>query len=269
MNYLESIGLTDEQKAARTGKIGGSHANIIMSGNTEKIMKLWEEMTGKREPEDLSNILCVMLGNATEEFNAAWYQKQTGDTVTNRGESRSIEGSYMACTLDGLCKGGDAVWEAKHVGGYESFETVAGRYAPQLHHNMIVCGLERAVLSVISGNSGYDYAEFELDPFYAEALTEAEEKFWRCVQEDTPPHDITPSIKPSWDKMRVVDMTGNNEWALHAGIYLDNKDAHKAFESAKRSLKKLVDDDVREASGYGITVARDKRGALRFKESST
>jgi predicted phage-related endonuclease len=262
------MGLTSEQKERRRKYIGGSDANIIMGGDPEKIYRLWEIKTGRRDDDDLSDNLAVMMGHATEDFNAAWYEKKTGDTVTNRGGHRVHDAvKYSACSLDGICRDGSAVWEAKHVGGREDRETIVCRYMPQLHHNMFVCGLNMAVLSVFEGNSHWWSQEIAADPFYMEALCEAEEAFWKCVTGDRPPVDLpAPPSPPPFDSMRIVDMTGSNQWAASAADYLANETAAKAFEKARKELKGLVEVDVRRAYGHGICIERDQRGALRFRE---
>lgn len=266
-DLLASLGISAADQERRRKFIGGSDANIIMSGDTEKIYRLWEDKTGKREMDDLSDILAVMMGHATEPFNAAWYTKKTGDPVTKRNEWRQHPScDFASCSLDGLCQDGAAIFEAKHIGGHEERETIINRYMPQIHHNAEVCALGVAVLSVFEGNSTWWKQEIEIDPFYTEALFEAEARFWKCVQEDTPPVDLpAPPEPPPFDKMRTVEMTGNNYWASLAADYLENEGAAKTFEAAKKDLKGLVEHDVRLAFGHGIEIARDQRGALRFR----
>lgn len=270
-NLIATLGLTDAQKTERLKSLGGSDANVIMGGDPEKVYRLWEEKTGKRESDDLSGILAVMMGHATEEFNVAWYEKITGDSVTNRNETRKHPKiPYMACNLDGICKGGEAVWEAKHVGGFETIDIVIQRYMPQLHHNAGVCGLNEAVISVLIGNGKYEWFPVDIDPFYLEQVIEAEESFWKCVTSDTPPVNLPePPKPPPHDKMREVDMSGNNQWASLAVDYFDNHGAAALFEKSKSELKKLVDPDVKKAYGYGLVIQRDKRGALRITEDKS
>ena len=49
----------------RQGFIGGSDMRRIMDGDW---VSLWEEKTGRTQPEDLSNHLAVQLGTYTEDF---------------------------------------------------------------------------------------------------------------------------------------------------------------------------------------------------------
>lgn len=94
--------LTEQQKAFRKQGLGGSDANIIMSGDQEKILRLWKEKRGEIEPEDLSRVLPVRMGSFTEAFNITWFEEETGKTVTRQGEQViSSEIPFMLCTLDG------------------------------------------------------------------------------------------------------------------------------------------------------------------------
>ena len=51
--------------------IGGSDACRITSGDW---INLWEEKTGRKEPEDLSKKLAVQIGIATEKVNLQFLQ---------------------------------------------------------------------------------------------------------------------------------------------------------------------------------------------------
>ena len=77
--------LTAEQIAFRKTVIGGSDANILMSGDNEKIFRLWQEKRGERESDDLSEILVVQMGIWTEAFNRIWFTKTTGRSVRAAG----------------------------------------------------------------------------------------------------------------------------------------------------------------------------------------
>ena len=62
----------------RRNFIGGSDCVQIMH---EDWLELWLVKTGRKEPEDLSEILPVQLGSFTEEFNLDWFSKQHENCV--------------------------------------------------------------------------------------------------------------------------------------------------------------------------------------------
>ena len=66
----------------RRGFIGGSDARIIMGNDEEALLRLWREKRGEEEPEDLSGNLIVQLGVVTEHLNRHWYERNTGQEVT-------------------------------------------------------------------------------------------------------------------------------------------------------------------------------------------
>jgi len=259
---------TPQWHEERRHGIGGSDANVIMSGDAEKILDLWKIKTGKKEPEDLSGEFRVSLGTYTEPFNADWFFYKTELPVIARGDKRvSRERPWMRATLDGevpMPDGKTAVWEAKHTSARFSMKEAVARYQPQLHHNMIVTGARKAYLSVIFGNE-WDYEEVEYDATYAQALLKAETEFWECVRLGLPPSDEPQIVVPP-EASKVVDMTGNNEWASAASEWLLCKNYATQFDTAAATLKKMVASDVRAASGHGIRIARDKRRALRITQ---
>lgn len=262
------LGLTAAQLQERKTGFGGSNANTLLSGDDAKIMQMWLEFTNQAEPEDLSRVLPVQMGTFTEPLNRHWYTLTTGNEVTEAGAMmRHPEHAFMRCTLDGLVPAEGAIFEAKHVNQFSKIDAVAQKYMPQLHHNMAVCGLSRAVLSVFVGTMTYDVMMVEADPFYTENLIAAEAHFWDCVQTMTPPGDIAAPVAPALPtQFRTVDMTGNNAWGASAHNWLRNQTAAKLFKAADADIKSLVEFDVSEAFGHGIKCTRAKNGALTIRE---
>jgi len=272
---LSKLGLSAEQLARRRRAIGGSDANILMSGDDERIYNLWPEKRGERQPDDLSDVLIVQMGSYLEPFTVAWFEKVTGRGVISRGrEERHASIEYMACTLDGMTVTPDgkqsAVFEAKFCQPF-NFDrgAILLRYMPQLTHNAIVTGVEHAVLACLVGSGQFHVIDVEIDPFYAASLLEREREFWECVQSGKAPNGFTP-VRPviPASEMRTVDMTGSNEWASHAADWLEYREPAKRFDAAAKSLKSLVADDVCEAHGHGIRVKRNARRALTISEDT-
>lgn len=255
------LGLTPEQIAERHKGIGGSDAGKIMAGEW---YQLWAEKTGVAKPEDLSRVLPVQLGSFTESFNAFWFTQETGRAVSNRGELVvSKKYPFMRCNLDGLTTADDlrAIWQAKHVSGREPVEVVTQRYTPQVTHEMLVLGVERAVLSLLIGTDKFVAVDLVLDEFYASQLVDQERKFWHHVETKTPPPDAPVIAAPvAIKEMRKLDLSADNMFVALASDWLANKAAAATFKAAEAGLKAKVPDDVSEARGGGIVVKRDGRG---------
>ena len=271
------FGLTKKELELRRKTVGGSDANIIMHGDIAKIHRLWQVKRGEAEPEDLSGILPVVMGQWTEELNRIWFQKQTGLTIKRAGE-RIIhpKHEWMHATLDGVVvNAGEAghsaaLFEAKHTNPFNfSLEDFIDRYQPQMQHNMMDAGVDSCYLSYFKGKLAWDFEVISSDLFYCEALITAEQAFMDSVKGDKPPPTTPPMtsgpVRPSGT--RVQDMNGNNAWASLARDWQNHKGAAGEFATAAKGLKGLVDDDVGHAHGYGVEVKRDKRGSLRIKEA--
>src|SRR6516162_9072432 len=85
----------------RRSFIGGSDARTIMGDDGAALVRLWKEKRGEVEPEDLSGDLLVQLGGVTEQLNRHWYEKNTGQAITEvqRQVFHPVH-RWMAATLD-------------------------------------------------------------------------------------------------------------------------------------------------------------------------
>ena len=120
--------------------IGGSDARIIMGDDEAALLRLWREKRGEVEPEDLSGNLIVQLGSVTEDLNRRWYERNTGQAVTEvqRQVFHPVK-RWMAATLDGMVKATGAVFEAKFMLPWTfSEEAAVTKHMAQLQHNMWV-----------------------------------------------------------------------------------------------------------------------------------
>src|SRR5512136_1693485 len=107
---------TSNKASARRHFIGGSDARIIMGGDEAALLRLWREERGETEPEDLSGNLIVQLGLVTEPLNRHWYERNTGQVITEvqrRVYHPVIR--WMAATLDGMVEATGVVFEAKFM----------------------------------------------------------------------------------------------------------------------------------------------------------
>jgi predicted phage-related endonuclease len=252
----------------RRGFIGGSDAQVIMGSDEAALLRLWREKRGEVEPEDLSDNLIVQLGLITESLNRHWFERNTGQIITDvqrRVQHPVIR--WMAATLDGMVEQSGAVFEAKFMLPWSFSEVAAAeKYMPQLHHNMWVVNAKAAVLSIITGGGKWVEITIPPDPLYQHVLLTAEKKFWRCVESGKPPRlfGIEPP-RPRIEAVRMVDMSASNAWAEFSGVFLRTREAHLEHENAKAELKSLMPEDAKEAAGHGIRAKRSKSGAVSFE----
>ena len=176
----------------RRAFIGGSDARIIMGDDEAALLRLWREKRGEVEPEDLSSNLIVQLGTVTEHLNRHWYERNTGQVVTEvqRQVFHPVK-RWMAATLDGMVEGTGAVFEAKFMLPWSfSEEGAAEKHMAQLQHNMWVTASRTAVLSIITGGGKWVEMTIPADPLYQHLLLTAEKKFWRCVETGESPSPV-------------------------------------------------------------------------------
>jgi predicted phage-related endonuclease len=247
--------------------LGGSDARVIMGDDQAVLVRLWREKRGELEPEDFSGNLMVQLGSVTEELNRRWFERNTGQAVTE--VQRHLQHpviKWMGATLDGLVDPGGAVFEAKFMLPWTFSEEVAAeKHMAQLQHNMWVANARSAVLSVITGGGKWVELTIHADPLYQHLLLTAEKKFWRCVVNGEEPRlfGVEPP-RPRLEAVRIVDMSGSNSWAELAAAFRRTRPAFVEHEAAKADLKKLIPDEAKEAIGHGLRAKRSKSGAISF-----
>jgi hypothetical protein len=276
---MMNLGLTPEQLAQRKLGVGGSDAGKIMAGEWRA---LWMEKTGRADPEDLSGVLAVQMGSATEDFNAFWYTKKTGRPILSRGQ-RVISSRYphMIANLDGvtqMSRGYPAYWDAKHVGRLD--EATVLRYTPQMVHCCTILGLDWWVLSVFIGNSKWEIVEQEVDPMYQATLIAREADFWGYVTRDEePPETQAPPVlapKPTPTLRSIVvpveedevygAMCRKDNWLSeardHIRAIIGTDAAAKVNAINREEMKTLVPSEIGEIKYGRYRFARSKAGAV-------
>jgi predicted phage-related endonuclease len=257
--------LTDS--LSRRSFIGGSDARIIMGEDEPALLRLWREKRGEAEPEDLSGNLIVQLGLVTEDLNRRWFERTTGQTITDvQRRIRHPVIRWMGATLDGLVEATGAVFEAKFMLPWSfSEDAAATKYMAQVQHNMWVANTKTAVLSIITGGGKWVEITITADPLFQHLLFVAEKKFWRCVETGEEPRLLTfEAPRPRIEAVRIVDMTLSNAWAEFAAVFRDTRSAFLEHERAKTELKGLLPEDAKEAIGHGVRAKRSKSGAVSF-----
>ncbi|WLA43990.1 YqaJ viral recombinase family protein [Bradyrhizobium elkanii] len=265
------LGMSDEARAARMTSLGGSDARIIMSGDQRAIERLWREKRGEQEQEDMSEILLVQMGNTTEQLNADWFEFQMNLAVTNEQDKVFYKDWDKAhATLDGLVRKAIeapviAMVEFKFMMpfGFDK-QKAYDKYYAQCQHNMMVMDLPLSYLSIITGAAQHVVMEVEADIFYQAKMLQAEQDFWDCVQTGRTPG--TPAIEiPLLEKVRVADMSQDNEWCDLAQKMVETKSAVDAHETAKKAIKKKMPQDAKEACGKGVTISYSSDGKMLVK----
>lgn len=252
-------GLSAEQLKIRGHHIRGSDAGSIVAGG-EEWPRLWEVKTERAKPEDLSGVLRVMMGLATEKLNQYWFELQTGRIVERVQEFQQHPTmSFMGCLLDGVSttsQGHPAAWQAKHVGKHG--EQLEIRYTAQGTHEALCLGVDHYILSTFVGNSRWELGEYAIKPSFAGAYLERCKQFWSYVLADRPPPENIPPLgvpRPRELRKVVLEDRDRQRWpnwgASMADLIADwayTKPAHDRHMATRAEIVELCPEDVGEIS---------------------
>ncbi len=257
--------LSPQQIEARKGRLTASRISALVSGDRDKIMRLWREMLGMEVEEDLSRVWAVQRGAATEELNLRWYAMKNGP-ISRQGEvvDHPVH-DWAACTLDAWINDLACPLEAKDVGGQEPLEIIIDRYQPQMTWTMECTGAVQCAISVIMGAREPVVEFIEYDAEYAAELVRRGEMFMACVRERREPVALEVLAAPAIVDT-VYEMTTSNAWMSYAIEWLDSKEAASRNKDAEKLLKNLVPSDAKKCFGGGVRITRDRAGRLSLRE---
>jgi hypothetical protein len=135
-------------------------------------------------------------------------------------------------------------------------------------------GVERAVLSIITGKPSFEFFEVERDDFYLAELVDREAQFWSCVRNNIPPNGFKPVAAPvPNESMRQnVDLAAEpyaNQIGAHLYEWREHRISAATFKAADAAVKKTLAADIGSAFGFGISLTRNKAGAVTIKLMET
>ena len=201
---------------ARQGRIGGSDAAAILGMNPYKTnVQLWEEKTGRRQSEDISEKPYVKYGIEAEEplrqlFRLDFPEYQVMYKEGNMWLNDDIPWGHAS--LDGWLMdqdGRQGIWECKTTEIMRSGQNdlwkgrIPDNYYIQLLHYFLVTGFDFAVLKGqlkfdIDGELWLQTKHYKIERSEVQEdigfLKEKEFEFWQRIKQDKPPALILPSI---------------------------------------------------------------------------
>jgi len=263
--------LTTEQRKARSGRIGGTTANTLMSGDERRIYNEFLRIIGdpSYQEEDLSNNWPVQFGSYIEKFALDWYQKQSGDPLTMRGKPVvHPQRSYVGVTLDSVCVPKSLVIDCKAPGAHRRLDDVISRNVPQLVLQRACTGTQNAALLIVHGGSEPELYPVSWDEAYEKQLWEVVDQFWNCVITLTPPNGFQPIAAPV-RALKIYEMDGRNDWGSEAAVWLENYKSAKLAMKSEKNLKAMVPADAKIAQGNGVTISRYRSGRMSLRESAS
>ncbi|MDO4649165.1 MAG: YqaJ viral recombinase family protein [Eubacteriales bacterium] len=201
----------------RTGRIGGSEASCIIGCNPYKSNEeLWEEKTGRRQPEDISDKPYVRYGTNAEDYLRDLFQLDFPEYKVFYEENNMFLNDkypFAHASLDGWLldqNGRHGVLEIKTTNILQSMQKEKWRdripenYYAQVLHYLMVTGFDFAILKA---QLKYEYAgelpRLETKHYLIERsdveedieyIRSEEERFYRYIQEDKRPPFRLPEI---------------------------------------------------------------------------
>ena len=206
----------EEWLKIRLKGIGASEASAIVGMNPYKTnVELWEEKTGRREPEDISDKPYVKYGTEAEKHLRALFALDFPQYEVNYKDFDMRYNSdypFIFATLDGelteKATGRKGILEIKttEIMKSEQYDKWKDRipqnYYIQVIHQLLATGFDFVVLKA-QLKSAYGDVRLTTKHYHIEReevledisyLLQREILFWECVQEDRKPNLILPLI---------------------------------------------------------------------------
>jgi hypothetical protein len=246
------------------GRFTGTSANVAMHGSEADWIQHYLIRSGQLAPECPN--WAMLAGSHMEPLILDWFEAQTGQPITRRGEvvfHPSIPD--VCCKLDGYCAALDAIVEVKFLSPMRHREEFVPAYYPQTMLQRICTGASKALLLVAQGtNEPIDF-EHEYDADYAGELLKRADIFLHCLRTLTPPYPLPPVIPP--EKWRTVDLaTECPNWAGELQLFLTEYDATaeaaQSHVDAGQAARELVPEDVGKVFAGGFQITRNRKGNL-------
>ena len=239
----------------RNKYIGGSDAAVVVGlSNYKKPFALWAEKSGKVVPEDISDKLHVKFGNYAEEFVAQLFCEETGKKTRRTGLYINDKYPWACASLDRMIIGEETFLECKTTGSWNGDvwegDNIPDSYYCQIVHYLTVMEMEKCYIACLIGNGKFVWKEIVLNKADAEALMEAERKFWELVQTDTPPQiDETESCTAILNEKFHGGLTDAIDLPSEAAEIITSLDTFNKQASDLKAVIDLSKNRLREILG--------------------
>jgi putative phage-type endonuclease len=265
MKILEFTQNTPEWLEMRRTKIGGSDAPIIMKESPfQTPLGLWEQkVLGKKgfvskamqdgtDREEEARKFCNSLYSKT--FRPVVVQSETHD--------------WQIASLDGLDESNEMLIEIKCPGEDTFRKALAGQfpkyYEWQVQHQMLVSGLDRAMIFIYNHSSIPDlpkYVDFLVlkDDVMGKVLLAEELSFYQSMLDFCPPSPLEPDMIERDDA----------DWLEAADSWIKARNALKEAEELESACRDALIHLAQEESarGCGVSLCRSvRRGAIEYSK---
>ena len=239
-------------KELRSKYIGGSDSAAVVGLNPyASAYSLWAEKTGKAAP--FEGNLATEVGTFLEEFVAKKFEQETGTKVRRCNQSiLNDKYPWAIANIDREIVGEDAGLEIKTTSELQTKKFKGGEYPSQYYvqcvHYLAITGKQRWYLAVLIGNRDFKIFTIERDETEIAALMSAEEKFWACVTNNTPP--AVDGSEATTETLRAIYPDGQPTFSVDLMGYEDCLTQYMALKVQIKELEKLRDEMANRVKLY-------------------
>lgn len=259
----------DEWLRLRSEGVGGSDvAGIMGLSNWTSPISIWNEKTGRVEPEDISGKEVVEWGTRLEPMIRNKFKAMHPEMRVFHPDCTLISNDrpWAHANLDGFVRDPELGWGVLEVktaqydsGWYdeEGNETVPVYYQTQAIHYMSVTGYSFVRFAVLFRGCNYQERLFIPDDEDMQYVIESVDEFWKeHVEKDVPPSLIIGSP----DESRALygmytdhdseyeDVSGDDKWEQ----VLFDYDAESRREKDAKSQRALLGNEIKARIGDGL-----------------
>lgn len=226
--------------------IGGSDVGAILGVN--KYKTAFEVYLEKTEPitEVGEQSESAYFGDIFEDVVAKEFEKRTGKKVRrDRKHYKHKEYPFMVANIDRRVVGENAILECKTANQFLSNEweedEIPASYLLQVQHYLFVTEAELGYIAVLIGGQKFIWKQVQRDEELIEMIIEAENEFWKMVEDKTPP----PLDGSSAAEKYLLEKYSNAEVGKIEELGLEYKDKIKNLFELKYQ-KDLLDTQIKE-----------------------
>lgn len=226
--------------------IGGSDVGAILG--VSKYKTAFEVYLEKTEPitEVGEQSESAYFGDIFEDVVAKEFEKRTGKKVRrDRKHYKHKEYPFMVANIDRRVVGENAILECKTANQFLSNEweedEIPASYLLQVQHYLFVTEAELGYIAVLIGGQKFIWKQVQRDEELIEMIIEAENEFWKMVEDKTPP----PLDGSSAAEKYLLEKYSNAEVGKIEELGLEYKDKIKNLFELK-DQKDLLDTQIKE-----------------------
>jgi len=243
--------ITEEERLRRKGYIGSSDmAAILGFDHYRNAYDVWLDKTNRTS--DFEPNEAMLAGTLFEPGVIDWAEEKLGPL--RRNVELFLEEFHLIDHLDAQIIDSMVPVEAKTSGlfgpladgwGEPGSDELPDGTLIQCHVHMICADRGVCYVPAFLGGKGFNMYEVKRDKIINDAVLEAALDFWDCVENDTPPENITPSLEFIKRIKRVPKKIVDLDAKL-VKDFLDGKDkvkwAEAVFEDAKSAMLTALGD---------------------------